>query len=339
MKFAVAAVFMVSGLAQGQQVVVNNVPDWHQPCLIGAPNGPNGGPNPGAGLANFRAWCAPSAASNIMGFWQDVNGFNVADGAAYFSGALINWAPPAPASWQDNAADASSIPLRGTGVARGAGADLGWYLDTNDQGDQVGAPNLLPNNGGGPAGEQFTGTKRVNQVPGIQNYLAARGFAASTVVRTGGGAAAIGAGWANIVAEINAGRPLIGEFDHFNIAALGAPNGPEYMWDTPISMDPITGEEWNAGAGLGHATTIVGYIVGNVNVPNKIIVQDSRRYLLANGAPENDNFFAQIILPFSTVGGQAASPWDANIAITVIPEPGVWALLMCAGVLSFRRRR
>ena len=328
-----------AGVAHARQASVIGVPDWHQPCLIGAPNGPDGGANPGGGAANYRAWCAPSAAANIMGFWQDVHGFNVADGAAYFSGSVFNWAPPVPNNWQDRAADASSVPLRGTGLARVAGSDLGWYLNTNDQGDQIGFPNPLPNNGGGGAGEQFTGTKRVNMVPGLQNYLAAAGLPLSTVVRTGGGAANIAAGWNTIVAEINAGRPVIGEFDHFNIVPIANPNGPEYSWDTPISTDPQTGEEWNAGAGLGHATTIVGYIPGNLNIPNKIIVQDSRRYNMANGFPETDNLFAQIVLPFSTVGGQSASPWDADIAINVIPAPGAGMLLMAAGLISLRRKR
>jgi hypothetical protein len=325
--------------ATAQPVTVNGVPDWMQPGLIGAPNGPGGGGNPNPGAANFRAWCGPSAASNLMGFWQDIGGFNVADGAAYVSAGVIAWQPPAPANWQDNAADASSIPLRGTGLARPVGADLGWYLDTNDQGDQIGAPFPLGNNGGGPAGEQFVGTKRVNMVPGIQNYLSARGFGQSTVTRTGGGAGNILAGWNNIVAEINAGRPLIGEFDHFNILPVGNPGGPEYAWGTPTSSDPQTGEEWDPGAGLGHATTIVGYIPGNALIPNQIIIQDNRRYLQANGLPEVDNVFVQMVLPFCTIGGQSASPWDANIALTVIPAPASIALLLLSGLAAAKRRR
>ena len=180
--------------------MVNNVPDWHQPCLIGGGNGPDNGANPGPGQAKYKAWCTPTAASDIMGWWRDQQGCsNIADANVYANGTTIGWNPPNPTDWQDDGADASSIPTQGGG-ARGSGLDLGWYLNTNDQGDQTLA-NANPTGGGG---EEFTATKRADIQAGLTNYLNAAGYNANTVTHNAGQNAA--QGWQTITTEINAGR-------------------------------------------------------------------------------------------------------------------------------------
>ena len=326
-----AALGVACTAASGAPVILNSVPDWHQACLIGGNWGPNNGGNPPAGAANYKAWCTPTAAANVMGYWQDVVGCNVADGAVYASCGLTAWTPPVPNNWQDYEADASSIPTVGGGV-RAAGQDLGWHLNTNDQGDQT-----LPANGAG-AGETFRGTKRANVVQGLTNFLTAHGYPGASVLRNGGGAAAIQAGWNDITNEIDAGRPLLGHFDHFNIFSIG---DPVFEWGDPTGGDSGTGEEWDPANGLGHTTTIVGYAsAGDAANPwantHAIIVQDNRLY-----GWEGPNCLGQIWLPFATprVGApwMALAPWNSNTLINV-PEPTSLLLLSLAGLALLHRR-
>jgi hypothetical protein len=312
--------------------IVNGVPDWHQPCLIGGGNGPDNGGNPGAGQACYKAWCVPTAVSDIMGFWRDVKGcMAVADGQAYVSGSLIPWTPPTPTDWQDDAADASSIPTVG-GSFRANGADLGWYLNTNDQGDQS-----LPNAGGG---ETFSGTKTADIQQGISNYLNAAGYMTATVNESICDAAT---GWATITSEIDAGRPLIGLFTHGSITQ-STPGSNEWYWSSYSDPnDPQTGEEWGDGANKGHAMTIVGYLNGgDAGTPDPnvdcIIVQDNRRHTI-DGAAEADNNFYQHILPFyNTAAQMGVAPWKGYVTID-IPEPATMLLLSMGAVVALRRRR
>ncbi len=323
-----SAVVLLAGSAMGGNVI-NSVPDWHQPCLIGAPNGPDNGANPGAGQACYKAWCVPSAASNVMGYWRDVKGCNkIADGAVYASGAVIAWNPPVPTDWQDDGADASSIPTVGGG-ARGAGADLGWYLNTNDQGDQT-----LASAGGG---ETFTGTKIADIQSGLTNYLTAAGYPANSVVYS---ACTQQVGWGTITTEIDAGRPLLGVFMHGAFSETGPGD-----WDWDPNYDPVdsqTGEEWGPGA-TGHVMTIVGYLnVGDAGNPHvnmdAIIVQDNRIHNIG-GAAEATNNFCQHVLPFfNTATQQGVGPWVGYVSIDV-PEPATLSLLTLGALAALQRGR
>ncbi len=329
---AAAILTLPAGLAVAGGTI-NSVPDWHQPCLIGAPNGPDNGAAPAVGQACYKAWCVPSAAADIMGYWRDVKGCaGVADAAVYASGATIAWAPPAPVDWQDDSADASSIPLVPNvipGGARGAGQDLGWYLNTNDQGDQS-----LPSAGGGYT---FSGTKIADIQQGLTNYLSNAGYASAVVTES---ACNHLTGWAKIKAEIDAGRPIMGLFSHGAIIETGT---AEYDWNpNPADYDSQTGEEWGDGKN-GHAMTIVGYLdPGDAGNPwanmDTIIVQDNRRHNVG-GVPEADNNLLQQKLKFyDTNLAQGVAPWTGYVAVDV-PEPVALAMLAAGGAVLLRRRR
>jgi len=250
--------------AGGTAWVAGFVPDWNQPTWHGA-NGPNGGP-----VAGWAAWCAPTAVANLLGHWQDFHGRAVADGPPFpLSGVPWGLWP----AWQDHQANGAAT--RGTAVA--APDDLGWYFDTNRQGD--------PGHGNGPA---HTGTKLGNVSPGplgLNSFLAAAGQTVFVAYTHGAvysdpqtqTVADTSAGFDELKREVDADRTAVAHFTHWNLALFT--NGPaaapspttesEYGLDYytfglfPPGSDPELGEEWNneKGAnGLGHAVTVVGYI-------------------------------------------------------------------------------
>jgi hypothetical protein len=337
----IAVVLGLFATSIGAAVIVG-VPDWHQPCLIVAPNGPGPGPGmpPAVGAANYQAWCAPTTAADIMGYWRDVKSFTgLADAVVYNNGVTIPWNPPPPApgnpnDWQDDSADATVIPVMGGGRTA-ARNDLGWYLNTNDQGDGN-LPVIGP-----PA---FAGTKRLNLQPGLTNYLTAAGYQGSTVTYQAFAGAWL-VDWATIQTEIDAGRPMMGLFSHGSMSP-GNPLNPDGPWswnpDT-ITIDPQTGEDWGSG-GTGHAMTIVGYQTWNDPLNNTgnnlILLQDNRKHVIL-GQLETDNAFRQISIPFCTPGNVGLAPWGGYVAINVVPEPGTWVLLITSamGVVAWAVRR
>jgi hypothetical protein len=308
-------------------------PIWHQPCLIGGnpPNGPDNGGNPGIGQASYKAWCVPSAASDIMGFWRDTYGFaGVADAAVYVNSGLIPWTPATPTDWQDDGADASNIPTVGGGARVAGPADLGWYLNTNDQGDQT-----LPGAGGG---ETFSGTKTAAIQQGLTNYLTAAGYNTAIVSQA---ACNHTVGWGVITGEIDAGRPLIGLF---RCGAFSETTPDEWQWDPNYDeIDSQTGAEWGDGANKGHAMAIIGYLnSGDLGNPypnmDTIIVQDNRRHWIG-GAWEVDNNLYQHKLPFyDTLNKVGVAPWTGYVTVDV-PEPATMLLLALGGLAAIRRRR
>ena len=327
---------LLAGPATAGNVIIG-VPDWHQPCLIGGLNGPDNGGNPAVGAACYKAWCVPTSAADVMGYWRDQQGYGgIADAAAYVNQGTILWTPPTPTDWQDDSADASSIPIVGGGP-RAAGADLGWYLNTNDQGDQT-----LPNAGGG---EAFGGTKIADIQQGLTNYLTAGGYPTASVVHQAFPAAPVPANWITdfltIKGEIDAGRPVLGIFTHGSFSET-PPGSDEWEWDYPPYEDDQTGEDWGPN-GSGHVMTIVGYQnPGDVSANMMIVVQDNRRHNVGlGGMPEADNNLYQHNLPFCTPAGGGLAPWSGYVTVNV-PEPGTWALLLAAaiaGCFIARRRK
>ena len=170
-----------------------------------------------------------------MGYWSDVLGYNVADPLLYVNLAVIVWAPPVPTDWQDNAADASSLSINPPAPARVVAKDIAWYVNTNDMGDQG---VTIPIKGGGwsfyrhQAGQRGAGPDQLPDIPRVPagHRHPARQSGLQHRPRLG----------VDIVGEINAGRPVLGEFDHFNVVPTGGSLGSimEYTWVTPAAPIP-----------------------------------------------------------------------------------------------------
>ena len=318
---------------------LSGVPDWNQPGLADAnlPAGQQGPLNnplwPGG--ATSVAWCVPSAAANIMGYYRDQFGFLVGDNAAFPNSG----AQPAT-DLRDGMLDNSS--------ANGPRLDLGWHLNTNDQG-------VRGNNG-------YTGTLFNDIRPGLVSYFAAQGYAPSiTDFSLGnpfpdnsgvGGQHTIGMAYARIKNEIDAGRPVLVHFGFWNPINRanvrgGGPGGlPDYdsaQWGNPVASDPVSGEIYQTGE-LGHTVTAVGYWdggVGSVNpfqgqgqggsTPDAIIVYDSTDGTL--GGPARA---LALVVPFTadpTAG--LGTPWVMETEISGVPEPAGIGMLTGLGLTGF----
>lgn len=330
---ALGAIVALTSIAHAQPSYINGVPDWDQAHLVG-------GGAPGGAMGSWGAWCLPSAMSNIVGFYDDAGVMGIGDGMVYPNSPM--WST---AGFQDDQA-APTMPR----------TDLGWHLDTNGLGV------------GGGAGH--TGTRLVDVfdgLVGINGYFPSHSITGASVTNYGadvmpGGvfmgfdntgdmqsAHTMSAGFSFIVNEINAGRPLLGHFAHFN--HTGPVNSPDMGgffpgdsfddadWaDAPMfpAMDSASGEVWDPSAGLGHTVTIVGYWLANdISNPNfgtdSIIVHDNVDGDLGGVAKP-------LVLPWAT----SSNPWQGLTAIDNVPAPGSVVLLFLGGgtqALSRRRRR
>jgi hypothetical protein len=329
------------------------VPNWDQPYDY--PDAFDG-TGPGAMPVNppqpWAAWCTPTAAAMMMGHWADVKGVpttgdasadgNQGPGNVYGG---VGWA--AGASWHDYTADGTRPPPAPGPYPPGAQTDIGWYMNTNNLGDN----NLVVN-----IGVPHAGTYVGDCAPGLNNFLADRGSplagnAATTFVT---GLTPVPALIATIKSEIDANRTVLGHFLWWvnpgsGPAGPGQGNGSEtgesqFEAATPTSFGHYTFPSSNPGGGpngaiwggsgpdgLGHTVTIVGYTTTAGNVTDLIVhdnwpttVRDVQVSVLMNGGP--NGFF----------------PLDA--ITTLVPEPGTWALLAgaalaLAGWTALRRRR
>ena len=276
------------------------VPDWNQPYhyLAQMPKG-GPGPDPNNNFQLFKPvdqwndWCAPTAAANLAGHWQDYHGAPVAD-TTPFDGSTVAWA--AGPSWQDYLADgfARPAPQPGPGPLPVPTTDIGWYMDSN-LGVIFDPPALGVMGGCFYNNPPHPGTFLKDIRPGLQSYLNSRytvagsgwdtgtegKFFAAGMNPTGGVAQILGnpvSAFNQVKFEINRNHTLILCFQHWNIAVAAAVplsavdtnteadlGGSYYTW----SFDPSPGspnaedESWNlsnTSTNLGHAVTAVGYI-------------------------------------------------------------------------------
>jgi hypothetical protein len=365
MAFGVLAILlMASSTLQAAAWLPGSAPDWNQPYDYTPVTIPGGGPGgwPPGPAGPWVAWCAPSSASNVVGYWEDARGSQIADGQVF--PATVNWSTSP--SWHDYNADGFSRPPV-NGATGGVTTDIGWYMDTDRTGK---------NRGDAP----HAGTKIKNLHIGLADYLADRApgwlqsvplGAVKTEGRAGAGVAyttnpanpAIphvnpASAFLQITQEINANRPLVISWTSWNLqntgvqlAGVGGPSqessfgGDYYKWLTYGGWgnpDPGGhGEVWNGdynGDGLGHATTAVGYIAAgspddawaqcNLGGPTDwVIVHDNWASTARN-----------VIVPFDA--GIFAN-WAANT--TMIPEPCGWIMILTGGfaywLISQRRRK
>jgi hypothetical protein len=344
---AVAA-FGVGFAAQAANVYVPGlVPDWNQPYDYPG-NDPYDpiGPGPDPDTVNpdpYDAWCTPTAAANWMGRLEDAHGQNTSDGVAEdHVGArplnAVDWnagLPDAP-KWHDYTAEEGTTRPAAAN-APGRLTDLGWYMNTNDLGDQ----NLATN----PAAAH-TGTYVGNADEGINNFLTDKGSnlagqVTTTYVSPLDGGPGLPTVKTMIQDQIDAGNVLLGHFALWaDPATASGPTVPatgseqneldfettdEYaqysFYSSPPPSNPQD-EDWGdaTGAeGLGHTVTIVGY---------------SETSGQLDGVIAHDNWFNTVRNVHVSLGNQLSA-----ITTLPIPEPSTFGLLLLGGIGLLSRRR
>jgi hypothetical protein len=348
---------LFTGTAPGAAVFINGfVPDWQQPYVYNAPNGP--GPDPMAGAVNqWNAWCAPTSAANLAGYWEDYHGVTVADGSVF---------PLTPAwsasNWHDYQADGTinrpaPRPFGTTGPPYAATTDIGWFMDTNRGVAYDTPPGMMGGDGLNNVGHTGTYLKDIHV--GLGNFLnlvgggwstGTQGIAYAAGLASSGLPAVIhlneGSAFAEVMGEINAERPMILSYMHWALLATGQSlagsgttseqqfGGMYYTWGTPGPSNPFD-EQWNFyedGLSLGHAVTLVGFIpagdaadrwlqCGLAGPTNWVIVHDNWQT-----TPRN------VIVPYGF-----GSTWVANT--NAVPEPSTLLTILCGSAVLLWSRR
>ena len=313
-----AALLIAAGVgamrpAQAGIVVINGVPDWNQPYDTYVPPGPD--PNPGLVTDPYDNFCTPTAAANLFGWWEDIQGY---------VGLTDRQAAPLSAAYANNLA----APTWQQGLWHDGNIELGWYLDTND---------VDPAKYAAPDGH--LGTRLVDIAPGMLNYgiaawvdatsgLQKNGYATTTWSINGGNLPAQTTAWDDYVADINAGNPTLIDFDYWN--PIGPYQDPSYP-----AIDSFYAWGPHPGDSLGHTVTGVGYLDMDGNNAT-----DFDKYWIVH-----DNWSttaATIAIPYWDAAGGSAYNWQQTDHMA-IPEPGAVSLAMLsllgAGLVRRRQRK
>ena len=236
-----AAIALWTSASFAAPVVLSNVPDWNQPTAVDN-NLPDPGPVnnvnlPAAGVTT--AWCVPTAAANMMGFYRDtLPGLSIADGSVFPNTTARN---PTALDWRDDLVDDQSNQVQRQ--------DLGWYLNTNGQGDAT-----LPFNPG------MGGTHYGNVLPGLTNYFTAHNVQPAIVnFADNNGPAAIydtsgvpnphtvPMAFQRLQSELDAGRPALLHLKYWslvnrqvfrNTAVPGLANYDTAQWQMQVNEAP-----------------------------------------------------------------------------------------------------
>jgi hypothetical protein len=283
-----AAITLVQ--VSGNQFIKGLAPDWNQPLdypdIYDIFNGP------AAGDPFWNAWCVPTAAACLIGYWEDVKArAGLSDGSADGNQSIpLGYGGPAwgagPA-WHDYTADGNAAGLPGPNPLRGSRPvdDLGVYLDTQ----------------GHMTGMFHGGTWYKDVAPGLRKFLRAKGTgpgqpARKLTARTLGVHPQFGQLNPSFLSrmvkrEVDRNRPVIAHFRHWNLVPSGPPAVPgtgnetdEAEFDIEAyKFDEWTGmgghdEEWNNYEGLyglGHAVLVVGYTLDMTGKVTHFIVHDN----------------------------------------------------------------
>ena len=296
--------FTNGSMASAQPAYVAGVPDWIQPFYSGAPGGLFG---------QWSAWCVPSSAANIVGYYRDFHNVQAIGDDLVFL-AHYPWGNP---RFKDDLADGSG----------GTRADLGWFFDTNGLGV-------------GGAGAH-RGTKLADVESGLLGYFSNHGMQCVEVTNYGAQQPNLDPNvfvdfdntgdpqtthndadaFTLITQEIDAGRPILGHFKHGNINTLYYVYDPanglfpdafhysvnEWGFDPTIGcndsyVDQQSGETWDCELGLGHTVTIVGYWLGS-DPTNPLSGSVDAVLVLDNGDPGQPSPRVPYVLPWTN------SPW------------------------------
>ena len=156
--------------------LILQVPDWDQPSAYG--------------VAGYPSWCSPTAAANVMGYWEDVMGCTGLTDRALFPATPAY--PATAGTWQQ-------------GLWHDGTIEMGWHMDT---GTWQSSPLGFPPNAGT--------TATANIGPGMLAY-ASSGYVDPTAITkvaypntSVGIDTVLGAAmWTQYMAEIDAGRPSV----------------------------------------------------------------------------------------------------------------------------------
>jgi hypothetical protein len=310
-------------------------------AYVGPPAGP--GPDPAPGVVDpFNAWCGPTSASNLLGHWDDVYGVHVGDGIPFAMPCCpLPW--PGPRDWHDMNLGSLRPP---PGPVPTPDSDVGWFMDTNNSGSTLRA-------NGAHVGT-FTKDLHVGLAELLSDLAVTRPAIGSWSTGTQGAGIALGtnpsggaamphpdaaSAFAEIKAEVAAGRTVIVTWTHWNITSTGmllspvpspdeAQFGGEYYTistGSPGTADPWGNDEaWPESVSdpllnLGHIVTAVGYILAGdpddinaaTNPTNWVIVHDNIGATARN-----------VIVPLTNA--EYGAHWIANT--NAVQLPGVPAL-------------
>ena len=303
----VAIVFMLAGWcvpAMAAETVITGVPDWNQPNNYWAAT-------PGLNFNDAPQWCSPTAAADLMGYWDDVKGANgLTDGAPATS------FPNPPNGNPDHYKQ--SLWHDGT-------IEIGWFMNTGGWQQQGPPPNW-------PAG--FGGTLNAWIGPGAVAYAMGSwndpdgstvktGFpnASSTTVtnfQIGG----VWQGmtlpqWTAVMNEIDSDKPALMSF---------------FQWvDTSVAPAIITvdGQSveqygFDAFGSEPHTVCLVGY-----QDPTPLAYNGDELIIAQDNWSTTGQYVAVTPIPFQ---------WRQTDYID-IPEPFTLALLGVGSLVLVRRRR
>lgn len=324
-------VFVAVNHVEGANTFVQGLaPDWNQPYAYPDAfdaSGPGPDPNPGVAGDPWDAWCTPTAAACTMGHWADVRGYaKTGDASAdgnQGAGAYGGNGWPA-ADWHDYTADGANRPGPGPNPpGPGNATDLGWYMNTNNLGDN----NLVTN-----PGVAHVGTYVGNTAEGVNNFLADRQSSLAGSVAT----SYVAADGSNlqqivnqIVSEVDHNRTVLGHFRFWvNPGSGNTGNGAggeagegDFLspGDDPYEFSDSQGipdnEQFNnqfGEEGLGHTVCIVGYTTGVGGAVTHFFAHD-------NWSATGRN------VQVSTQG-----PFPLTAVTSVVPEPFVLLHMIAA---------
>ena len=325
---------VVSQAASAQPVTIANVPDWNQPATYADFAPPPLDPPPAFG--GVASWCTPTAASNVMGWLEDQQGFNgLADGKVF------NGFTPYPGNDTSGIAVPDGLADFDQDQWRDGTIELGYYMDTQDW-----LPPQDPNPPGSHNGTLF-GPGRIDCPGGIQSYLNAYGNPLWTMQawnydQWNGGMGANGnslqdyrnGGFAPTMPPIPApvpnngidfGDPTLVTWDCWlNLAAANT---------FTDNVNQIVYYDWTGASGMAHTVTGVGYVL-NLDPDGAGGPLPLADWLICHDGWLNTGHAAT---------GFVAVPWDENRwwgnTHIDVPEPMTMGVMALGGLALLRRKR